>query len=106
MNGNDEDLSAFMEEFGFAEEELREVQYVLNACKSGPGTTLRRYINRVLATIGEEERPAFLKGIMLGVAIRRAVDALEEPDLTDEERQIDREIERLRPLLRDLDKIK
>lgn len=105
MSGDEEDLSTFLEGFGFVEEELRMVQYELNVCKSGPGTTLKRYMNRVLATIGEEERSAFLKGIMVGVAIRRAVDALEEPDLTEEERRIDREIERLRSVGRELDHI-
>jgi hypothetical protein len=33
---------------------------------------------------------------MVGVAIRKAVDALGEPDLTEEEMQIDIEIKRLR----------
>ena len=36
-------------------------------------------------TIDEEERHAFLKGLMVGVVIRKAVDALEEPDPTEEE---------------------
>lgn len=95
MNG-DEDLSTFLKGFGFSEELLMEVIELLDVCKSGPGTTLKRYMNRVIATIGDEDYPAFLKGIMVGVAIRRAADALEEPDLTDEERRIESEIERLR----------
>ena len=33
-------------------------------------------------------RPAFLRGIMVGVAMRKVVDALEVPDLTDEEKRI------------------
>jgi hypothetical protein len=65
---------------GFTEQELNEVADELNACRSIPGTTIKRYPNRVLHTILEEERSAFLKGIMLGVAIRRAADAMEEPD--------------------------
>ncbi len=88
---------AFLKGFGFAEEELRDVMDELNAYRSIPGTTLGRYMNRIISTIADEERPAFLKGIMVGVAIRKAVDALGEPDLTDEEKQIDIEIERLRP---------
>jgi hypothetical protein len=32
---------------------------------------------------------------MMGVAIRKIVDALEEPDQTDEEKRIDREIKKL-----------
>ncbi len=94
-NENDEDLSAFLEGFGFSEEELRVVVDELDAYRSIPGTTLARYLNRVLNTIAYEERPAFLKGIMLGVAIRKAVDVVIEPDLTAEEKEIDGEIERL-----------
>ncbi len=96
MNGDDEDLSAFLERFGFTEEEMNAVADELNACRSIPGTTFKRYLNRILNTIIEEERPAFLKGIMVGVAIRKAVDALEEPDLTEEEKKIEGEIEKLR----------
>ncbi len=92
---NDEDLSAFLKGFGFSEEELRDVVDELNACRFIPGTTLARYMNRVINTIAYEERPAFLKGIMLGVAIRKVADAVIEPDLTDEEKRIDSEIERL-----------
>ena len=93
---SDDDLLNFLEGFGFSEELLSEVIDLLEVCKSGPGTTLNRYMNRVIATIGEEDKPAFLKGVMVGVAIRRAANAFEEPELTDEEKRIDREIERLR----------
>ena len=96
MSVHDEDLASFLGGFGFSEEELREVIYELDACRSVPGTNLRRYINRILASILDEERSAFLKGIMVGVAIRKAADAWEEPDLTVEEKSIAREIERLR----------
>jgi hypothetical protein len=96
MSGDYEDLSAFLEGFGFSEEELNIVMNELNACRSIPGTTIERYMNRVINTIGEEDRAAFLKGIFVGVAIRKAVDALDEPDLTDEEERISREIEKLR----------
>lgn len=97
MSGDGENLSAFLKGFGFAEEELRVVMDELIAYRSIPGTTLGRYMNRVVNNILDEERPAFLKGIMVGVAIRKAVDALEETNPTDEEKQIDIEIERLRP---------
>jgi hypothetical protein len=53
-------------------------------------------MNRSIETIDEEERHAFLKGIMVGVVIRKAVDALEEPDLSEEEKRIDREIDNLK----------
>jgi len=96
MSADDEDLASFLESFGFSEEELRDVMYELDACRSIPGTTLRRYINRILASMIDEERPVFLKGIMVGVAIRKKVNAWVEPDLTSEEKRIDREIDRLR----------
>ncbi len=97
MSGDGEDLLAFLKGFGFSEEELSEVVDELNAYRSIPGTTLGRYMKRIISALTDEERPAFLKGIMVGVAIRKAVDALGEPDLTEEEKQIDIEIERLRP---------
>lgn len=96
MSGGDEDLSAFLGSFGFAEDELRAVMDELVAYRSIPGTTLGKYMNRVINALIDEERPAFLKGVMIGVAIRRAVDAQNEPGPTDEEKQIDIEIERLR----------
>jgi hypothetical protein len=96
MSGDGEDLWAFLKGFGFSEEELSDVMDELNAYRSIPGTTLGRYMKRIISALTDEERPAFLKGIMVGVAIRKAVDALGGSDLTDEERQIDIEIERLR----------
>ena len=99
MSDDEEDLSTFLERFGISREELNEVAIELNAYRSIPGTTLKRYLNRVLNSIIEEERPAFLKGIMVGVAIRKAVDAVEEPDLTDEEKRIALEIEKQRSRL-------
>lgn len=96
MRGDDEDFYAFLEGFGFSEEELAIVIDELNACRSIPGTTIERYMNRVIDTIGEDDRAAFLKGILVGVAIRKAVDAFEEPDLTEEEVRLSREIEKLR----------
>jgi hypothetical protein len=68
----------------------------LNSVRSIAGTTLKRYMNRVIETIEKEERPAFLKGIMIGVVIRKAVDELGEPELTEDEKRIDYEIDRLK----------
>jgi hypothetical protein len=96
MSVDDEDLQAFLVGFGFSQEELSSVMDELDACRSIPGTTLRKYLNRIIETIPDESRQALLKGIIVGVAIRNAVDALEEPDATEEEKRIDREIERLR----------
>lgn len=97
MSGDGEDLLAFLKGFEFSDEELSDVMDELNAYRSIPGTTLGRYMKRIINALTDEERPAFLKGIMVGVAIRKAVDVLGEPDLADEEKQIDIEIERLRP---------
>jgi len=96
MGGDNEDLSAFLQSFGFTEEELNSVLDELNSFRTIPGTTIERYINRIISTIEEEDRPAFLKGILVGVVIRRAVDSLSEPDWSDEEKRISGEIEKLR----------
>lgn len=96
MSEDYEDLMAFLEGFGFPQDEQRVVSDELNAFRSIAGTTLKRYMNRVIETIDEEEHHAFLKGIMVGIVIRKAVDALEEPDLTEEEKSIDREIDNLK----------
>ncbi len=101
MRSDGEDLLAFLQGFGFSEEELNCVldelnAYRFDAYRSIPGTTIGRYMNRVINTLVEEERTAFLKGIIVGVAIRKVADVLAEPDLTDEEKRIDHEIEKLR----------
>lgn len=96
MSKNDDDLASFLEDFGFSPEELSDVSDELNSFRSIAGTTLKRYMNRVIETIEKEERPAFLKGIMVGLVIRKAVDELGEPELTEEEKQINYEIDRLK----------
>ena len=105
MSNNDEDLSTFLMGYGFTEDELFAVTYELNSFRSIPGTTVKRYLSRVLQTINEDDRAAFLKGIMVGVAIKNAVDALndalDEEDITDEEMRVAREIERLQGLDRE-----
>ena len=95
MSGEDDDLSAFLKSFGFDEEELNAVSDELDSFRANPGTTIERYMNRVINTIEEEDRRAFLKGILVGVAIRKAVEALAQSDLTEEEMRINREIEKL-----------
>jgi hypothetical protein len=52
-------------------------------------------MNLIINTIEEEDRQAFLKGIMVGIAIRKSAEETEIPDPTDEERRIDLEIEKL-----------
>lgn len=96
MSRNDKDLAAFLEGFGFTKEELSSITDELNAFRSIAGTTLKRYMNRVIETIEGDDRRAFLKGIMIGVVIRKAVDELGEPDQTEEEKRIDREIDELK----------
>ena len=87
MSADDEDLIAFLQSFGFNDEELNSVIDELDSYRSIPGTTIGRYMNRIVSAIGEEDRLAFLKGIMIGVAVRKVADAMNEPDLTDEEKQ-------------------
>ncbi|MDD4161903.1 MAG: hypothetical protein PHW87_05420 [Methanothrix sp.] len=96
MGGDDEDLTEFLQSFGFAKEELNGVLYELNSFRTIPGTTIERYMNRIISTIEEEDRPAFLKGILVGVVIRQAADALAEADLSEEEKRINQEIEKLK----------
>lgn len=96
MGGYDEDLSTFLKGFGFSDEELYTAMDELNAYRSIPGTTISRYMNRAIDALAKEERHAFLKGVLLGIAIRKAADAMTEPDLTEVEKRIAREIEKLR----------
>lgn len=95
MGDEVEDLSQYLMRYGFSEEELSSVMDELNSYRSIPGTTIERYTNRIINTIDEDDRAAFIKGIMVGIVIRRAVDALQEPDLTDEELRIIHEIKKL-----------
>jgi hypothetical protein len=89
MSGHNNDPSAFLKSFGFSGEELCAIIDELNSYRTIPGTTIGRYMNRVINSIEEEDRPAFLKGILVGVAIRKVADVLAETDLTDEEERID-----------------
>lgn len=94
MSGYDDNLETFLQGFGFSEEELCEVVDELNSYRSIPGTTIERYMNRIINTLQLEDRPAFLKGLMVGIAIREVADVLAEPVLTEEEKGIDFEIRR------------
>jgi len=76
-------------------EELIAVSDELNSFRTIPGTTIERYMNRIVNTIEEEDRQAFLKGILVGVAIRKAVEAMAQPDQSEEEMRINRELEML-----------
>lgn len=102
MDGDDFDLGSFMTGYGFTEDELNGIEYELDSLRSIPGTTLRRYLNRVVATVGDGERAAFLKGVYLGVAVRSAAYAANAEDATsgdidiiEEEHRIAEELKRL-----------
>ena len=96
MSGDEDDLFEFLKDLDFTDEELNSVTDELNAYRSIPGTTIKRYINRIVSSLDELDRLPFLKGVMVGIAIRKVTDALEEPDLTEAEKLIDRQIEELR----------
>jgi len=96
MVGDDEDLSDFLKCYGFTEEELSCVFDDLNSFRTIPGTTFGRYMNRIIDTIEKEDRCVFLKGILIGIAIRKADDALSERDLIEEKMRITGEIEKSR----------
>jgi len=66
----DESLEEFICRFDFTEEEVMAVRDELDSYRTIPGTNLAKYIRRVVVTIDEESRPAFLKGLIVGAAIR------------------------------------
>ncbi len=92
------DFQTFLDVAGFKVDEVLQVTDELEAYRSIPGTTLQRYLNRVLNSVEEDRRAAFLKGVIVGTAIH---DNLENYDL---ERHITAEVNRrLREILDDLD---
>jgi hypothetical protein len=92
------DFLTFIKAAGFEVDELLLVTDELDAYKSIPGTTLRRYVNRVQSSVEVDCRLAFLKGVIVGTAIH---ESLENPDL---EKQINAEVNRrLREILDELD---
>lgn len=92
------DFQTFLYRAGFEEEEMLLVMDELNAYRSIPGTTLRRYMNRVLDSVEDGHRTDFLKGVVIGTAIH---DNLENYDL---ERHINAEVaRRLNEILADLE---
>ena len=92
------DFQTFLYRAGFGEEEMLLVMDELNAYRSIPGTTLKRYMNRVLDSVEDGHRTDFLKGVVIGTAIH---DNLENYDL---ERHINAEVaRRLNEILADLE---
>lgn len=95
------DFLTFMRAAGFEEDELLAVICELDAYKSIPGTTLRRYVNRVQSSVETDCRLAFLKGVIVGTAICENLVA-EEGDL---DVRIDAEVKRrLQQILDDLNR--
>ncbi len=99
-SSNDEeyDLEDLLLGLGFTKDEILRTADELDAYRSVPGTTLRKYINRTLEAVEEDKRIAFLKGLMVGTAISQ------EADDTDLEDHIDRLVtKRLKELMMDLE---
>ena len=92
------DFRTFLDVAGFEEDEVLLVMDELDAYRSIPGTTLQRYLNRVLNSVEDDRRAAFLKGVIVGTAIH---DNIETYDL---ERHITAEVNRrVREILEELD---
>ena len=96
------DFLTFMRAAGFEEDELLAVICELDAYKSIPGTTLRRYVNRVQSSVETDCRLAFLKGVIVGTAICENL-AVEEAEL---DGRIEAEVKRrLQLVLDDLERV-
>jgi hypothetical protein len=76
---DDPNMLALLDSFGFSEEEVYRVSDELDAYRSIPGTTIARYMNRIINNIDDEDRSAFLKGVMAGLAIKKADDEVSDP---------------------------
>jgi hypothetical protein len=76
---DDPNMLALMGSFGFSEEEVYSVSDELDAYRAIPGTTISRYVNRIITNIEKEDRSAFLKGLMAGLAIKSIDDELSDP---------------------------
>jgi hypothetical protein len=73
---DDPNMLALMGSFGFSEEDVYSVSDELDAYRAIPGTTISRYVNRIINNIETKDRPTFLKGILAGMAIKNADDEL------------------------------
>ncbi|MGV8175121.1 MAG: hypothetical protein ACP5OU_05410 [Methanothrix sp.] len=77
---DDSNLLAFLDSFGFSPEEVFCVSDELDAYRSIPGMTVSRYMNTIINNIEKEDRSVFLKGIMAGLAVKKAEEELSDPD--------------------------
>jgi hypothetical protein len=82
---DDPNMLALLNNFGFSEEEVYRVSDELDSYRSIPGTTISRYVYRIINNIEDGDRPAFLKGMMAGLAIKNADDELSGPCPFDKE---------------------
>lgn len=64
----DLDLRSFLASLGFSEDELDLAFYELDQYRSIPGTTLKKYLRRAMASA--DNRTDFLKGLIAGTAIQ------------------------------------
>jgi len=71
-------IRSLLGSFGFSEDELYRISDELDVYKSIPGITMDRYINYIVGNINQDHRSAFLKGIMAGLAIKKADDELSD----------------------------
>jgi hypothetical protein len=77
---DDPNLLAFLDSFGFSPEEVFCVSDELDAYRSIPGMTVSRYMNTIINNVEREDRSVFLKGIMAGLAVKKAEEELSDPD--------------------------
>ena len=82
---DDPNMLALLDSFGFSEEEVYRVSDELDSYRTIPGTTISRYVNRIINNIEDKDRSAFLKGMMAGLAIRSADDELADSCSIDRE---------------------
>jgi hypothetical protein len=78
---DDPNLLALLDSLSFSEDEVYRVSDELDSYRSIPGTTISRYMNRIINNIEDKDRSAFLKGMMSGLAIKKADDELSDLDL-------------------------
>lgn len=69
------DLKDLLVGLGFTEDQIERTYNELNGFRTIPGTTIKKYLNRALSTVESDRRPEFLKGLIVGTAIREQFEA-------------------------------
>ena len=67
------DLNTILVDLGFSRDEIDQAFYELDEYRSIPGTTLKKYLKRALAS--SDNRQDFLKGLIAGTALRNISDS-------------------------------